>query len=48
MTRDVQIALALFIAVCDFSIYVMAQIFAGEVSVGGSPITPETYGQAVY
>lgn len=48
MSRETQNALALFIAACDFSIYLMAQIFAADISAGGSPMSPELYGAAVY
>ena len=48
MSKDVQIAMALIFAVCDFSIYIMAQLFAADITAGRLPITAETYGEAVY
>ena len=48
MTRETMSALALFVAWCDFSMFAMAQMFGAEVAYGGSPIRPETYGEAVY
>lgn len=48
MIRETQVALALFIAVIHFSFYMTSQMFAADYSVGGSPITAETYGVEVY
>ena len=48
MSRETMSALALFVAWCDFSMFAMAQMFGAEVAYGGSPISHETYGEAVY
>lgn len=48
MSRETQVALALCCAWIDFMVFAMAQMFGLDVSYGGSPITPTTYGEAVY
>ena len=48
MSRETQVALALCCAWIDFMVFAMAQMFGLEVAYGGSPIKPQTYGEAVY
>lgn len=48
MSRETQVALALCAAWIDFMVFAMAQMFGLEVAYGGSPITAQTYGEAVY
>lgn len=48
MSRETQVALALCAAWIDFTVFAMAQMFGADVAYSGSPITPQTYGQAVY
>lgn len=48
MSRETQVALALCCAWIDFMVFAMAQMFGLDVAYGSSPITAQTYGEAVY
>ncbi len=38
----------LFVALCDLSVVLMAADYGIDIWTGGSPITPQLYGEAIY